>query len=252
MNVEAELRSLADRWRQAKYILAFTGAGISTPSGIPSFRGKGGIWSKFQPVYFDEFVRDHEARIRHWKYKLETWKDFRDAEPNKAHLSLAELDRLGRLDMLVTQNIDGLHQMAGHSDFKVIELHGTNRKIECISCGDRTDPEPVFAEFEKSGEPPRCRCGGFLKPATVSFGQAMPVDDLQQAMGAARKADLVISVGSTLGVEPAATVPRRAKEFGAYYVIVNQGATAHDSIADLRFEGDAAVLLPALLRLIEA
>ena len=148
----------------------------------------------------------------------------------------------------MTQNIDGLHQLAGHLEETVIELHGTNRKIECQTCGQLSDPDPAFEEFKRSGEPPLCSCKGFLKPATVSFGQAMPQDKLREAFAAASRADLVIAVGSTLEVEPAASVPRSAKEHGAVYVIVNQGPTAHDQLADLRIEGDATQTLPEAVR----
>jgi NAD-dependent deacetylase len=153
-----------------------------------------------------------------------------------------------RLEVLVTQNIDGLHQLAGHSEDKVIELHGTNRKIECQTCGQLSDPNSIFEEFERTHEPPLCRCEGFLKPATISFGQAMPHEKLKEAFSAASRADLVLAIGSTLEVEPAASVPRSAKEQGAVYIIVNQGPTAQDQLADLRIEGDATTVLPAALR----
>ncbi len=236
-----QLATLLD---EADRVLAFTGAGISTASGIPDFRGPQGLWKKWQPVYYDEFMSSHEARVRHWDFKLQGWDEMRDAQPNPAHLALYELDRIGRLDSLVTQNIDGLHQLAGHPEERVIELHGTNRKIECQTCGQISDPDPAFEEFKGTGEPPLCSCEGFLKPATVSFGQAMPQDKLREAFVAASRADLVIAVGSTLEVEPAASVPRSAKENGAVYVIINQGPTAHDQLADLRIEGDATQALP--------
>lgn len=244
---EAKIDRLAQRFRPGKNVLVFTGAGISTGSGIPDFRGPDGVWKRHRPVYYDEFLRSRQARIRHWEYKLEGWAGFRDARPNAAHKALVELERGGFLNLLVTQNIDGLHQLAGQSDDRVVELHGTNRQIECISCGRRSDPDPVFALFRETREPPQCECGGLLKPATVSFGQAMPVDKLERAFHAARRADLVLAVGSTLEVEPAASVPRQAKLVGAFYAIVNRGPTAHDDLADLRFEGDAAAILPALV-----
>ena len=240
-----QLATLLD---EAHRVLAFTGAGISTASGIPDFRGPQGLWKKWQPVYYDEFMSSHQARVRHWEFKLQAWDQIRDAQPNPAHLALYELDRIGRLDSLVTQNIDGLHQLAGHPEERVIELHGTNRKIECQTCGQLSEPDPAFEEFKRSGEPPSCSCKGFLKPATVSFGQAMPQDKLQEAFVAASRADLVIAVGSTLEVEPAASVPRSAKEHGAVYVIINQGPTAHDQLSDLRIEGDATAVLPEAVR----
>ncbi|MEE8586002.1 MAG: Sir2 family NAD-dependent protein deacetylase [Acidobacteriota bacterium] len=234
---------LASRLRASRFVLVFTGAGISTGSGIPDFRGPKGLWNKYQPVYYDEFMSSHEARIRHWQFKLDGWKEFRDARPNPGHLALFELDQMGHIHKIVTQNIDGLHQLAGHDDERVIEVHGTARKVECCSCKRWMDPDPVFDEFEKTGQPPLCECGGFLKTATVSFGQPMPADKMQQAYEAAQSCDLVLSIGSTLEVEPAASVPRVAKECGAHYAILNLGPTAHDRIADLRLEGDASQIL---------
>ncbi len=167
-------KELATLLNSAHNVLVFTGAGMSTGSGIPDFRGAKGLWHRIRPVYFDEFMNSHEARLRHWQYKLDGWRDFRDARPSAAHEALYELDRMGRLDGLVTQNIDGLHQLAGHPEEKVIELHGTNRKVECVACQEIFEPDPLFEQFGETGEPPLCRCGGFLKPATISFGQAMP------------------------------------------------------------------------------
>lgn len=233
---------------RSRFTLVFTGAGVSTNSGIPDFRGPQGVWHQWQPVYYQEFVFSHEARVRHWKFKAAGWRQFRDARPNPAHLALAELDRRGLLQAVVTQNIDGLHQMAGHSAAEVIELHGTNRRVECLSCGRLSEPDPVYDEFERTGEPPRCSCGGFLKPATISFGQALPEDKLRRAFEAAERADSVLSIGSTLEVEPAASVPRAAHRGGAFYAIINQGPTAHDRLADLRIEGDAGAVLSEVVR----
>lgn len=247
-DLEMSRNELAQLLQRAQCILAFTGAGISTGSGIPDFRGPQGIWKKWQPVYYNEFMSSHEARVRHWEYKLDNWRGFRDAKPNAAHLALAELERIGRLDALVTQNIDGLHQVAGNSESRIIELHGTNRLIECQSCKRLTDPDPAFEEFARTRRPPLCECSGFLKPATISFGQAMPYDKLMQAFAAAGRCDLALAIGSTLEVEPAASVPRSAKEKGASYVIVNQGMTAQDHLADLRIEGDATIVLPEAMR----
>ena len=242
------INQLTSLFEEAARVLVFTGAGISTGSGIPDFRGPQGLWKRWRPVYFDEFMSSHQARIRHWEFKLEGWSQFRDAEPNAAHRALAELDKLDRLDALVTQNIDGLHHLAGHPQDRIIELHGTNRKIECLSCGKHLDPDSVFDQFRSTREPPLCDCGGFLKPATISFGQAMPQDKLSNAFAVAQRCDLAIAIGSTLEVEPAASVPRTAKESGATYVIINQGVTAHERLADLRIDGDATAILPAAVR----
>jgi NAD-dependent deacetylase len=232
---------------KSKRVLVFTGAGISTASGIPDFRGPQGVWTKRQPVYYDDFLASEEARIEHWDYKLEGWEGFKNAKPNPAHLALVRLEKLGKLELLVTQNIDGLHQAAGHSKEKVVELHGTNLEVECLSCGARSDPEPAFAYFRKEKKCPRCSCGGLLKTATVSFGQPMPQEPLRRAYEAAKRADLVVSIGSTLSVQPAASVPLRAVQRYVPYVIVNRGATEQDGLATLRFEADAAELLPKVI-----
>ena len=238
------MEELTELIRLSSKILVFTGAGVSTGSGIPDFRGPNGLWKRRKPVYFSDFLQSEEARIEHWDYKLEAFKLFQHARPNSAHVALVSLERLGKLHTLVTQNIDGLHQVAGNNPELVIELHGTNRYIECLTCGALTDPEPAFEEFLKTGASPRCQCGGLQKTATISFGQEMPQEELNRAFRAAEEADLVISVGSTLEVEPAASVPLAAARSGVPYVIVNQGATAHDSIATLRIEGDVTEVLP--------
>lgn len=243
----AGIDELATAVTGAERVLVFTGAGMSTASGIPDFRGPQGIWKQRRPVLFQDFVASEEARREHWRYKVAGHREFAQARPNAAHRALVGLERLGKLDTLVTQNVDGLHQDAGHDPERIIELHGTNRAVECLSCGARSAPEPALEEFESTGDCPRCRaCGGVLKTATVSFGQPMPQDELQRAFRAARRADLVLAAGSTLEVQPAADVPLAAT--GARYAIINRGPTAHDRFADLRLEGDVTVLLPALER----
>jgi NAD-dependent deacetylase len=243
----ADLKSvslLAGRLVQARRTLVFTGAGVSTGSGIPDFRGPSGLWRTWKPVDFQDFIQSEDARIKHWEFKLAGWREFRDARPNLAHTALVELERKGLVSLVVTQNIDGLHRLAGQSESKLIELHGTNLLVECISCGRRSDPEPHYQQFEQTRKPPTCSaCSGYLKPATVSFGQQMPMDKLHRALSEAEQSDLVVSIGSTLEVEPAASVPLAAKKAGAFYVIVNLGTTAHDPIADLRIEGDACQVL---------
>ena len=255
--VEAELQAqvaeLAATVDAAERVLAFTGAGISTASGIPDFRGPGGVWARRRPVLFQDFLASEEARRAHWQYKAEGHAEFAQARPNAAHRALVALERRGKLDTLVTQNVDGLHQDAGHDPERIVELHGSNRLVECLSCGRRSAPEPALEEFRATGECPRCRaCGGILKTATVSFGQPMPQRELQQALCAARRADLALAIGSTLEVRPAADVPLAAVGSGARYAIVNRGPTAHDQFADLRLEGDVTVILPALVRALGA
>jgi NAD-dependent deacetylase len=228
----------------AKKIMLFTGAGISTGSGIRDFRGPQGVWKTRQPVYYDSFLGSEEARIEYWDQKLEAWPSFRDAEPNAAHVAAAELERAGQLLALVTQNIDGLHSRAGVSAERLVELHGTNGWVECVSCHLRSDPAPHMESFERTRKPPLCPCGGFLKPATISFGQNLRAEDLARASRAAAECDLVIALGSSLSVHPAASFPLAAATRGVPYVIVNRGPTDHDGhpALSLRLEGDVVEL----------
>lgn len=247
---EPEVGQLRDWLARSRKILVFTGAGISTGSGIPDFRGPQGVWTRRRPVYYQDFLSSEAARLEHWDYKLEGWEAFRNARPNAAHLALMQLEKSGRLDTLVTQNIDGLHEAAGNSRDRILELHGTNRRVECLRCGLRSDPEPAFEEFRRTRRCPLCPCGGWLKTATVMFGQALPEAVLERAFAAAQRADLILAVGSTLEVEPAASVPLAACRRGIPYVIVNRGPTAHDRLAALRLEGDVTRLLPEAVGLL--
>lgn len=187
------------------------------------------------------------ARIEHWDYKLEGWDGFRAARPNAVHHAIVALEKAGKLLAVVTQNIDGLHSLAGTSPERLVELHGTNLLVECVACKSRTDPEQHFEFFRNNRKPPRCACGGFLKPATISFGQSLEPAVLQRAGEAASDADLVVALGSTLSVYPAASFPLLAAQRGAPYVIINRGATEHDheSSVSLRIEEDVAEFFPA-------
>ena len=244
-NLTLSLEKLVSLLGVATKPFFFTGAGMSTGSGIPDFRGPNGVWKRRKPVMYQDFLSSEEARIEHWDYKLEGFEQFRNAKPNKAHLALAELERIEKVSALVTQNTDGLHQDAGNSS--VIELHGTNREIECTSCGERTKPEPAFEEFRNTRKCPVCSCGGYLKTATISFGQSMPQDLLEKAFSLASAADLAVSIGSTLEVQPASMIPLRVLENGAPYVVINRGETAHDQIATLRLDGDIGEILPDIV-----
>ena len=232
--------------REAKNILVFTGAGISTGSGIPDFRGPNGVWKQRRPVYYQDFMTSESARIEHWDYKLEGWNAFRDARPNATHKAVAQLERAGRLLMVVTQNIDGLHSRAGTSAERLVELHGTNSQIECQTCHERSDPEPHFGHFRKTRRPPLCACGGFLKPATISFGQNLRPEDLVRAEEAAGRADFVVALGSTLSVHPAAEIPLLAARRPVPYAIINRGATEHDTLPQvtIRIEDDVERVFP--------
>ena len=238
--------ALVQHLKAARRIFIFAGAGISTGSGIPDFRGPQGIWKTRQPVYYDDFMSSEAARIEYWDFKLETWERYHSARPNPAHFAIARLEAAGRVEAVVTQNIDGLHELAGTSREKLVEIHGTDRWIACQTCGEMTEPGPHFDTFRQTRKPPRCHCGGFLKPATISFGQRLREEDLQRAARAAQHADLVLALGSTLSVYPAAHFPLLAAERGAPYVIINRGETEHDHLPclTLRLEGDVAEILP--------
>lgn len=238
--------TLVEFLRDAQRILVFTGAGVSTGSGIRDFRGPTGVWKKRQPVYYENFLSFEAARIEYWDQKLEAWPSFRDARPNATHEAAVALERAGKLLTVLTQNIDGLHSRAGTSPERLVEIHGTGGEVECLSCHERSEPGPHMAVFAKTRKPPRCACGGLLKPATISFGQGLRAEDLERAAGAAEGCDLVIALGSTLSVHPAASFPLAAAERGAPYVIVNRGATdqdAHPSVT-LRLEGDVVEIFP--------
>jgi NAD-dependent deacetylase len=233
----------------ARRILFFTGAGISTGSGIPDFRGPGGVWTRRQPVYFEEFLASEDKRREYWEYKLEGQALFAAARPNATHEAIVAVERGGRLQAIVTQNIDGLHQAAGSSEAAVVELHGTNRFVECVGCGARDEPEASLRLFAAERRTPTCgECGGWLKFATISFGQALRPEVLARAFAEAAAADLVVALGSTLSVQPAASVPLAALRRGVPYVVVNRGATDHDGLATLRIDGDVADVLPEAVR----
>ncbi len=246
----AELEHLVAFLRKARQIMVFTGAGISTASGIPDFRGPQGVWTRRRPVYYQDFMSSEAARIEHWDYKLEAWPAFRAARPNPVHQAIVQLENAGKVVAVLTQNIDGLHALAGSRSECLLELHGTNLSVECQSCLWRGDPEPYFENFQLCRKPPLCDCGGYLKPATVSFGQSLDPLVLERAGEAARKADLVVVLGSTLSVYPAASFPLLAANRGIPYVIINRGATDHDgrSCVSLRIEGEVTELFPVAVQ----
>jgi NAD-dependent deacetylase len=239
-------RSLSEYLQRSHRIFVFTGAGISTPSGIPDFRGPGGVWTKRTPVYYQDFMSSEAARIEHWDYKLEAWSAFRDAKPNIVHDSIVKLEKARKVVAVVTQNIDGLHALAGSDPNHLIELHGTNALVECQTCLWRGDPEAHYDYFRKHRKPPLCHCGGFLKPATISFGQNLDSVTMERAAEAAQDADLVVALGSTLSVYPAASFPLTAARRGVPYVIINRGPTDHDrdSSVSLRLDGELAEIFP--------
>jgi NAD-dependent deacetylase len=240
-------RRLVELLRAARRILIFSGAGVSTASGIPDFRGPNGVWTRRRPVYYDEFLASEPARVEYWDYKLETWEIYQRARPNAVHDAVAALEHAGKVLAVVTQNVDGLHRRAGTSPARLIELHGTDLFVECQTCHTRSAPAPHFERFATTRAAPRCECGGLLKAATISFGQSLNAGDLDRAAAAARRADLVVALGSTLSVYPAASIPLLAAERGTPYVIINRGITGHDDhpAVTLRLESDVSELFPA-------
>ncbi len=240
------------RIAQSNKIVGFTGAGISTESGIPDFRSPGGVWTTNRMIYFDEFLNDRAARSEAWRQKFLVWPAMRDAAPNAGHRAFVELERQGKLTALITQNIDGLHQRAGNSAELVIELHGTMTAAECLTCRLRISMDEALARVA-AGEPaPNCdACGGLLKPATISFGQPMPALQMQMAAIAAQTCEVFITVGSSLVVYPAASLPEIAKENGAALIIINRTETPLDGSADLVVREEIGQALPRLIGLKE-
>lgn len=242
------LDTLAGMIASARRILAFTGAGISTESGIPDFRSPGGVWDRYAPIRYQDFLRDAESRRETWRRGLHTYPVVAGAQPNAAHLALVELERRGRLAAVVTQNIDGLHQKAGHDPNVVVELHGNAHRVRCIECGAGFEREQIHQRVVAGEEEPPCAvCGGTLKPSTVSFGEPMPVEAMRRAESEARACDLCLVIGSSLVVYPAAAVPEYAIQAGAPLAIVNATPTHLDDAAAAVLRGQAAVVLPQAL-----
>lgn len=223
---------IANLIQQSKSSYAFTGAGISTESGIPDFRSPGGVWAKYQPVYFQDFMADLEARREYWRQKCEAHTEFASAQPNVGHQVLSKWERAGKLAGIVTQNIDGLHKLAGSRN--IAELHGTAREAACMSCAERRPIQPLVDEFMETQEPPACEsCGGPLKHATISFGQSLDPAVTGKVQDWMDQADLVIVLGSSLVVHPAAGYPAQAKQRGAALCIINRDPTPLDALADV-------------------
>lgn len=230
-----------DKFRQglelinkATRIVAFTGAGTSTESGLADFRSPGGLWDRYRIVTYQEFVASHEARIEYWEMRRELIPEFLAAQPNAAHEALATLQQQGKLQTVITQNIDGLHQTAGNDD--VIELHGTNLTASCLDCGKMWPIEDIQVRLEADELDPECdRCSGAIKPDTISFGQAMPQKEMNRAFEVAQGCDLMIMIGSSLEVQPAASIPGVAAQAGAKLIFINRTETPYDHLADLVF-----------------
>ena len=241
-----DLEALAGAWRRAARVVLLTGAGLSTPSGIPDFRSPGGRWSRYRPVTLPEFLADPEARARYWRYKGETWEVITAARPNPAHESLAALAHAGRIELLVTQNVDGLHERSGFPAERLVTIHGTDAAVECMACGRRA-PRAVAQEAWESGVAvPCCACGGPWKPATISFGQQLVPADLGRALDGAARCDLFVAAGTSLVVGPINHMFSAARAAGARTAILTASETPFDDEADWRVGEPVETVLPAL------
>jgi NAD-dependent deacetylase len=222
-------------------ILIVTGAGVSTETGIPDFRGPQGVWNTQRPVMYQDFVANEQDRVLYWDQKVAAAVHIDAAMPGAVHRACVVLQEVGKLEAIVTQNIDGLHTIAGSPAGKVVEVHGTGRQAACLTCRERTPIGPHLEAFTESRVPPRCHCGGLLKPATISFGQQLDRMVMYNAMQAADACDLVIAMGTTLSVYPASDIPLQAARRGVPYVIINQGETDHDGYPFVTLRIEAAV-----------
>jgi NAD-dependent deacetylase len=253
MTVGHTIETVAEWLAAAKSAVAFTGAGISTESGIPDFRSPGGVWSKYRTVYYQGFLESADARYEYWRQKCEAHRAFGAAIPNAGHRVLADWEAAGRIRGVITQNIDELHRHAGSQ--RVLELHGTARRAICLDCEARFDVEPLVAGFLADDAVPVCpTCSGILKHATVSFGQPLPADVFMEAARWSRSADLFLAIGSSLVVTPAADLPQLAKERGARLVIINRDPTPLDCLADATLRGsigDALTAIAAAMKTLE-
>ena len=248
---ETLLMHVAKLLRNSSNAIAFTGAGISTESGIPDFRSPSGIWAKYKPVYYQDFLARADARQEYWRQKCEGQQAFGDAEPNAGHKVLAKWEDARIIQAVITQNIDGLHQLAGSCD--VLELHGTARRTLCVECGASDEVEKYVAQFLNDQQVPQCeQCGGWLKHATVSFGQTLPPDVFQRSATLCKRADLVLAIGSSLVVEPAASLPRLACQRGGKLVILNRTETGLDPLASFILQGEIGKTLQRIDELMQS
>jgi NAD-dependent deacetylase len=248
--MEDQLRQVAHWITASKKVIVFSGAGLSTESGIPDFRSPGGVWDRYNPedFYFQNFLASEASRKKYWQMATEMYGPIKTAQPNQAHLAIAELEKLGKLDCVITQNIDGLHFKAGNSEEKVIQLHGTAIFVSCLSCKKRYDRDEIQERIKEGQKAPSCDdCGGLLKPATISFGQSMPEKETEEAYHRSSLCDLFIVVGSSLVVQPAASMPLVAKKNRAKLVIINRDPTPYDDMADVVIHGQAGPTMASIL-----
>ena len=243
---DAAVASLIELVRSSRAIVAFTGAGISTESGIPDYRGPGGVWDRNAPPTLSDFRENVQTRQAYWSERQERYPMLRDTVPNAGHEALARLHAAGRLRYVITQNIDGLHQKAGMPQDATIELHGTAHRVRCLDCGAEWPADAIQKRLQTEPLPSCENCGGMLRAATVLFGQSLPADALRRAFEAARRCDLMLVVGSSLVVQPAARIPELAAVSGAWLAIVNHDPTPLDGLADTIVRGNAGAVLSAV------
>jgi NAD-dependent deacetylase len=239
------IEELGAWWRSAECVVVLTGAGLSTASGIPDFRSPGGRWEHYRPVPIQDFLSRRAAREEYWRYKGETWRLISTARPNAAHRALADLERADRIQLLVTQNVDGLHERSGVAPERLVNIHGTDSAVVCIACGKREPREVAQSLWEQGVAVPECACGGAWKPATISFGQSLVAEDLQRAMFEAGRCQLFVAAGTSLVVGPINGMFDAARAAGARTAILTASETPYDSMCDTKIEGPVEEVLPA-------
>ena len=241
---KADIAQLKQMIEESNRIVVFTGAGISTESGIPDFRSPGGVWDKYQPIYFQDFLSSEEMRRESWRRKFATDSLIGNAEPNLGHIAVAKLVKRGKVSSVITQNVDGLHQKSGVPERLVIELHGNSTYAACLDCRKRYELAEIRKIFENQETLPKCtECNGIIKTATISFGQPMPVEQMLAAEAETEACDLFLAMGSSLVVYPAASFPEKAKDNQARLVIINRDPTELDHLADLVLHSEIGVTL---------
>ncbi|MBU6284288.1 Sir2 family NAD-dependent protein deacetylase [bacterium] len=239
---------IVGRWRDAERVVVLTGAGLSTDSGIPDFRSPGGRWETYRPVTLQEFQSSEASRRAYWRYKGETWQVVRAARPNPAHEALVALAHAGRIDLLVTQNVDGLHERSGFPADRLVNVHGTDAEVACLRCGRREPRATAQAEWEAGVDVPACPCGAPWKPATISFGQSLVEEDLERAFRAAADCELFVAAGTSLVVGPINRMFDLARGAGAFTAILTASDTPYDSLARARSGERLGEVLPRIAR----
>jgi NAD-dependent deacetylase len=240
------ISALVARWRAASTVVVLTGAGLSTASGIPDFRSPGGRWERYQPVPLPDFLRSEQARATYWRYKGETWQLISSAQPNPAHTALARLAHADRIHLLVTQNVDGLHERSGFPRERLINIHGTDSAVECMQCHTRAERAVAQALWEAGDAVPRCACGGPWKPATISFGQSLVAEDLERAIRGAGACDLLVAAGTSLVVGPINQMFPIARARDAATAILTASDTPYDDHTDWKISEPVETVLPML------